>query len=56
MINLLLFALSVDKALIYLIANITFPNRFPNLDCIFTNEDLNEEESLNNTIHIILWD
>lgn len=45
---------SVDKALIYIIAIITFPNRFPNLDCVFTDEDLNEEDAVNDTVYFIL--
>ncbi len=45
---------SVDKALIYIIAIITFPNRFPNLDCVFAEEDSNKEEAVNDTIRFIL--
>ena len=45
---------SVDKALIYIIAILTFPNRFLNLDCIFQDEDLNEEEAINDSFHFIL--
>lgn len=45
---------SIDKALIYIIAIITFPNRFPNLGYIFADEDLNEEDAVNDTIHFIL--